>query len=707
MKKNLTRILTFIIIAALICCLIPAFSKRVETEKENKNVVVSLYYNDIANRLRGEKLEDAIAEFKNTGVTTISFSEENLNSMVARGDITNIKYNVLRHKYDDESLELANLIAKEAPEIIYDSQLIITKDKEMADFLSETLPQRFTEGKDFKKVVHNNESTGIDTTVFCIFDGTFPTSDVQLGYNEKAIKKYSDEGFDICLIMRFSDSNETSYIDNIARMADEYNIKHINIRSATVKPENEADAKEHYNAISELISEKNLNLVVTENPNQLSNEAPFGYDSIFADNNARVMRSYETYDASQAVGDKTHYMFRYHQYLNSTIDRNIRFITVSQIHLSYTTYEKCTEYTIKAISEYVNKIKELGYTVNGDVPTLEYDVDLRPINAIATAIMVLMVYLIFIEIFGLKHKLIFPVALILSVLGAAVAFLMPEQYRWMFPTAWAVLAPCFTMTYVLIFANNFKDKIKTVPLAIITTALLVGMMSIFGIVQSSLLSGINYYVNNDIFRGIKLSLFIPLIFAVVVFVILTVRIDVKKLLSKIASFKIGDIKLVWVIVLLAIFLVAYKILSIYIVRSGNVNSISSLESWMRNLITEIFEARPRTKEFLVGYPCLILFVYYFRKTNIKLIQCGLFCGAAITAASISNSFCHVFTTVETIYGRVLNGVIIATAICIAIYIANIIFVKVVSVLFDKYVLPHIEKKESIYSLYKLIIGERN
>ena len=81
------------------------------------------------------------------------------------------------------------------------------------------------------------------------------------------------------------------------------------------------------------------------------------------------MRSYETYDASQV--EATRYMFRYHQYLNSTIDRNIRFVTISQIHLSYKTYEECTKFTIKAAKEYINKIKELGYTVRPIEQTLK------------------------------------------------------------------------------------------------------------------------------------------------------------------------------------------------------------------------------------------------------------------------------------------------------------------------------------------------
>lgn len=705
MKKNLTKIISLVLIAVLIACLIPTFTKRIDVEDKNTNVVVSLYYNDIANRLRGQKLEKAINDFKKIGVTTMSFSEENLNSMVARGDITNIKFNVLRHKYDDESIELAKLIEKEAPGIIYDSQLIITKNDEAANFLTDTMPHRYTEGKEYKKIIHTNDETGVKTTIFCLYDGTFPTNDVKLGYNEGAIKKYSDAGFDICLIIHFSDTNETGYIDNIERMVKEYNIKHISIRAPLVGPAKEKDAKEHYTKISKLIENNDLTLVITENANQLSNETPSGYKHIFGNNNNKVMRSYETYDASQV--EETKYMFRYHQYLNSTIDRNIRFITVSQIHLSYTTYEKCTEYTLKAVKEYITKIKELGYTINGEVPELDYDTDLRLPNAVASGIMVLMLYLMFVSVIDKKIKLLFPGALVLTILAIGVGYVMPQSLHWAFPTAWAVLAPCFALTLLLRFIKNVKDKVATIPLIIVSTILLAVIMAILGIVQSSLLSGINYYVNNSIFRGIKLSLFLPLLYALAIYILFFVKIDYKKIVSSVANFKLTDIKIPYVIAAIILLFIGYSIISVYITRSGNVNSISTLEAAMRNFITDVFEARPRTKEFLVGYPCLTLFIYYLKKTNIKIIQACLFCGAAITAASISNTFCHVFTTVEIIYGRVVNGVLLGVVCSVVAYIANLILVKIVKMLFIKYIIPWLSKNNTLYSMYKMIIGERN
>ena len=116
--------------------------------------------------------------------------------------------------------------------------------------------------------------------------------------------------------------------------------------------------------------------------------------------------------------------------------------------------------------------------------------------------------------------------------------------------------------------------------------------------------------------------------------------------------------------------------AVYIIRSGNVNEISSLESWMRSTITEIFAARPRTKEFLIGYPCLVLFVYYIKNTNVKVVSFIAGVGSSILAASVTNTFCHVFTDLTTIYMRVINGLAIGLIVCAAVYVANIIIVKI-------------------------------
>ena len=149
--------------------------------------------------------------------------------------------------------------------------------------------------------------------------------------------------------------------------------------------------------------------------------------------------------------------------------------------------------------------------------------------------------------------------------------------------------------------------------------------------------------------------------------------DVKKALN-------AEIKVYWVLIAAVILGVGYY----YILRSGNVNTISALETAMRNAITEAFPARPRTKEFIVGYPCLVLFFYYVKHHDIKLIQWGCAVGASILAASVTNTFCHVFTDVSVMYMRVVNGLLLGLIVSAFVFVANLALVRIIKILMRKF-----------------------
>jgi len=112
MKKFVTNYIPYLLLAVMLIALIPSITNRISHEEGNKNVVISLLYNDIRNKLSTEHLDDTLEEYKKAGINTISIMEDDINSMVARGDITTIKYNMLHHRYDWESVEMAEMIEK-------------------------------------------------------------------------------------------------------------------------------------------------------------------------------------------------------------------------------------------------------------------------------------------------------------------------------------------------------------------------------------------------------------------------------------------------------------------------------------------------------------------------------------------------------------------------------------------------------------------
>ena len=660
--KQLNKFLPWILIVVLLCALVPSAITRVQNENENNNVVPAVLYKDFNIVLSDEDTSKYLNEFKEAGVTTLALMEEDLNSLVLNGVVTNIKYNVLLHKYDDESMIIAEELRK-FPKVVNDSYVIITKREESKKLLSKWIPDKFTDDE------YCHIQSG-ENDVYCLYDGSPNTWEIVFGYDESQFEYAKENGFDIAMIFKIKNYKTDKYLENMERLIKKYNIKYLNIKDDDRHPENEQDAMMHIEGISKLIKDNNMTLVVTEKTDQLSNQRPIGYNKIFADNSDNVVRAYETYDMQD---DSTNYMFRYHQYLNSTIDRNLKFITITLIDAPRKSFPEQAELTVKATKTYIDKIKELGYKIQDiNVDYSDYKGNITYTSAISAAVLVLMMLLIIRTFAGKvldKFSILCYVVAILAVIGT---YVLPQSLVYLYPTACAALLPCFAITVMFAFVKKFKDKINTFNLTISSIAVILSCLCAGALMLGTMLSGIDYYVNNLIFRGIKLSLFFPVVFSIFAYYFIFLKNGKKTVLQEIVAVANAKISVYW-LVIFGVFALAG---AVYIIRSGNVNEISSLESWMRSTITEIFAARPRTKEFLIGYPCLVLFVYYIKNTNVKVVSFIAGVGSSILAASVTNTFCHVFTDLTTIYMRVINGLAIGLIVCAAVYVANIIIVKI-------------------------------
>ena len=80
----------------------------------------------------------------------------------------------------------------------------------------------------------------------------------------------------------------------------------------------------------------------------------------------------------------------------------------------------------------------------------------------------------------------------------------------------------------------------------------------------------------------------------------------------------------------------------------------------------------------------MLFVYYTKNVDIKLIKWLLAIASSILAASVANSFCHVFTDYSVISMRVVNGLLVGVVISVFVYVANLIVVKLCKKLKTKF-----------------------
>lgn len=198
---------------------------------------------------------------------------------------------------------------------------------------------------------------------------------------------------------------------------------------------------------------------------------------------------------------------------------------------------------------------------------------------------------------------------------------------------------------------------------VIVDFLLVSLTSLVGgLAIAGLLNTLPYFVRAQQFEGVKLAVFLP-IFLIALYFILRGS-DLKALLKN---------PMTWGSALLA--LIVLGALAFMSSRTGNDNpaGVSDLELKMRFLLDQILFVRPRTKEFMVGHPLLVigitLLIAYKKKPSPQLALWAALAlaGGAIGQTDIVNTMCHIHTPVALSLMRIgvgmVAGCIIGLAVC--------------------------------------------
>lgn len=177
-----------------------------------------------------------------------------------------------------------------------------------------------------------------------------------------------------------------------------------------------------------------------------------------------------------------------------------------------------------------------------------------------------------------------------------------------------------------------------------------------------LLGDISFTLKLDQFSGVKLSLSVPILLAVILY-FLALKGSLWRAFIEVMN---APVK-VYAIVIGAVLLAgaAYMLL-----RSGNEGaSVSSLEMMIRDFLGKFLGIRPRTKEVFIGHPALMItaFLIWMRELRYALPFLVL---AMIGQVSMVNTFSHLHTPlwvslVRTFYGIFFGGILgLAAVYCI-------------------------------------------
>lgn len=169
-----------------------------------------------------------------------------------------------------------------------------------------------------------------------------------------------------------------------------------------------------------------------------------------------------------------------------------------------------------------------------------------------------------------------------------------------------------------------------------------------GLQVAGLLTGLAYMLHLNLFTGVKLSVFLPIFIAG--FLMMNHLTPVKKSLNQ---------PVVWGTLFSALFGIA--LLAFMNSRTGNDNpaGVSGLELQFRNLLDQLLFARPRTKEFMIGHPILLIGLLAWARapktSNWHTIAALCIAAGAIGQTSVVNTFCHLHTPIDLSLGRVVTG----------------------------------------------------
>ncbi|MDD4565320.1 MAG: DUF5693 family protein [Eubacteriales bacterium] len=261
---------------------------------------------------------------------------------------------------------------------------------------------------------------------------------------------------------------------------------------------------------------------------------------------------------------------------------------------------------------------------------------------------------------------------LLGALGVAGAYTVMQEYAELITSfAAAVIFPCVATLFIVRQSKEFADTLdcgerlpKVIGLGILTLAAGVVISIIGGVMTASPISSVNYMLEIDIFRGVKLAQLLPLAFFIIAYLAYYGFGTGKKRpgileYNDLRNIMNAGIK-VWMILLGAVLLIVGYF---YLERTGNDSAIevSSLEMIFRNTLEDNLTARPRNKEFLFAFPSIMMLVYTsVRRFKLWPILFGL--GSVIGMTSVVNTFMHIRTPLYLGFYRtayaVLFGIVI-------------------------------------------------
>lgn len=680
------KILLAIIVVAIIISFI-AIGGRISVERQNKSYDIVLDYNEIEAMAQqsDHNVSWWLGEFKKMGITKVGLAEENMVSLMDDTDLP-IHAAVMDKitKEADWQSKYPEAFIKELNNTGYDKYdvLITAASKEAFDFVATAVKERYHSDK---YLIQPNEKGG-----YILLNGTAKETlytekykylnSIKKGFIEKdeiassklmylnfgllpsKIQTVKDAGMEIIpRTASYEGWNDTKYAKAVISS---YEKLDVTPEYMIVGGESVIGYDDGIETAEKYLKDNNIKIGLIENTTQRQNILQYGVDSIVKNTGYNAVRIFSVWDYIQN-------RYQYYGYAGAEEIENTLFRAVVERNVRLIYFKPIKEYKdqhvyVTDLKDYQSLFSNLEKRLNehnivfGDATVMKpYKVSLWEKLAMALGCVAAAVLLIrAIVPIGRKLK---AGLFILGAVGVAGAFVvMPSYAELLTSFAGAVIFPCVATLFIVRQSKEFADTLdrserlsKIIGLGVLTLICGVAISLLGAVMTAAPISSINYMLEIDIFRGVKVAQLIPIAFFAVVYL---AYYGFGKSKAHPGTLEYNDLRemmnssiKVWMIILGVVLLgVGYY----YIGRTGNESSIqvSSFEMLFRNSLEDNLIARPRNKEFLFAFPAVMMLVYTsIRRFKLWPIIFGL--AAVIGMTSVDNTFMHIRTPLYLGFAR--------------------------------------------------------
>lgn len=271
----------------------------------------------------------------------------------------------------------------------------------------------------------------------------------------------------------------------------------------------------------------------------------------------------------------------------------------------------------------------------------------------------------------MKRKWTLVLAGLAAVCVTGAWLVLPNTYRLLASFASAVVFACLAAAFFLASAKAVGRKLdkdaellKILPRSVAILAGAVAISLVGAMLTAAPLSSTDFMLELGIFRGVKAAQLLPLAFFCLLFLSYYGLFDKNRSSNRL---DLRDVvtALRWNIPVWSLFLLAAVGAAgyYYLARTGHESSVSvsTVEMIFRNDLESLLLARPRTKEFLVAFPGIMLAVYCaVRRLPFWTALFGL--AGTIGLTSVCNTFMHIRTPLYLGFVRTAYSLLLGVAV---------------------------------------------